>query len=198
MNTDITTFILAGGKSSRFGSDKARADITGEPILSRLARVTHGLNTNVIVSSDTGARYSDLNIAEIADITPGFGPLSGLQSILTRLATNKALILTCDMPLVSIKILQRLISEYHDDHLACVFGVRDTIFPFPGIYHKKILPHVEKKLNRNELSVCSLLASLPTKIVEPVPDEIFFNMNTKEDYLKLNGDKNEIDNNPYE
>lgn len=197
MNTDVTTYILAGGKSSRFGSDKARAKLAGEPILSRLARLAHGLNTNVIVSSDSGTRYSDLNIAEIADINPGFGPLSGMQSILTRLPTNKALILTCDMPLVSIKILQRLIAECHDDYLACVFSAGETLFPFPGIYNKKMLAHIEKKLNKNEFSICALLATLPIKIISPAPDEIFFNMNTKEDHLKLNGDKNEIDNNAY-
>lgn len=76
-------YILAGGRSSRFGSDKARHPHEGVPLILRVAGelAARGLPEAVVVA-DRAGRYEDLGLRTIADPTPHAGPLGGVLAAL--------------------------------------------------------------------------------------------------------------------
>src|SRR5947207_199580 len=78
----IPVYIAAGGESSRFGSDKARALIGGQPIIRRIAAELEPIASRMVVISDVPDKYADLGLETIADITPGRGPIAALQMAL--------------------------------------------------------------------------------------------------------------------
>ncbi len=94
----VTGVILAGGRSSRMGSDKAALLIGGEPLLRRMLRRL-GLalaQTLVIGPPELAVIAPDARI--LPDAQPGLGPLGGLATALGAIATPYAFVIACDMP----------------------------------------------------------------------------------------------------
>lgn len=192
MNIDvknITGYVLAGGQSKRFGSDKARALFGNTPVLNHLVQEIEGLGLACFVASNSGQRYTDLGVSEIADINTGNGPMSGLQAIFLHSPTPFALILTCDMPLITKLTLKSLIVHATSHDLACIFGNN----PFPGLYKTSLITDLNQAINASSYSITSLLGTLPNINRQfPVPSKVNFNMNEPTDYsalVKNNGRK---------
>ena len=112
---DIDAFILIGGRSTRLGTDKAFADVRGEALASRAARIADGgLRPKRItfVTGDEGQFKPDLVFGlgrpVVADIKPGFGAWSGLHTALWYAQSEWIFVLACDLPFVSVELLQFL------------------------------------------------------------------------------------------
>jgi len=86
----LPVYILAGGRSSRFGSDKARALLDGEPLIARLARQIAPIAAGITVVADAPEKYADLGLRTIADRRPGLGPLAGLEAAMLDLIASTA------------------------------------------------------------------------------------------------------------
>ena len=80
--TRLPIYILAGGRSSRFGSDKARAVLDGEPLIKRVARMAMPIAESTTIVADRTGKYDDLGLRSIADDPPHLGPLGGLAAAL--------------------------------------------------------------------------------------------------------------------
>lgn len=78
----LPVYFLAGGKSRRFGSDKARAVLAGLPLITRLVEMLSSRATYITVIADAADKYADLGYKTLADIQPGLGPLGGIQTAL--------------------------------------------------------------------------------------------------------------------
>lgn len=168
----LPVYILAGGKSSRFGSDKARALLEGEPLIARLARQVAPIAAGITAVADAADRYADLGLRTIADRRPGLGPLAGLEAALLDLIDLPAprrngnegpspegpfswlAMLTCDMTAASPGWIGQL-------HQAATVGAKVICFcdsagwrhPFPGLYHIDLLAQVQQRLDESALAV---------------------------------------------
>lgn len=93
-------YILAGGRSSRFGSDKARVEIGTEPLLLSLRRSLSQQGHSVEVVADRVDRYSDLGIQCVVDCQSDHGPLAGVASALQHRQQRQSgwlLLVSCDL-----------------------------------------------------------------------------------------------------
>src|SRR5437870_4561317 len=102
--TQVNGFILAGGRSSRMGSDKALLDWHGGPLLNHMVDLLrHATNDVQVVGRD-----------RLPDHLPGRGPLSGIATALTVTSTDSNLILALDLPLLTKEFLTflRLAAEH--------------------------------------------------------------------------------------
>src|SRR4051794_14706591 len=77
MNT-FPAYILAGGQSQRFGSDKARAPLDGKPLIVHVAESLKPIASSVTVVAKDFGEYDDLGLVSIGDLQPGLGPMGGL------------------------------------------------------------------------------------------------------------------------
>ncbi|MCC6214688.1 MAG: NTP transferase domain-containing protein [Polyangiaceae bacterium] len=166
----IEVFVLAGGKSRRFGSDKARAPLAGEPNLARLARqaAASPLVVRVRAIADREGKYADLGIETLADRVAEHGPLAGLEIALTEAAAEWALVLSCDLTELRPEWIERLASR-RGEHDAVVFAATRPS-PFPGLYRRSALGAVREALATEDRAVVGLLARLRVATV-PVPPE---------------------------
>ena len=99
--------ILAGGRSSRFGSDKALAPIDGRPMLEHVAERLRGQCEAVIV---VGRDWPELDRADDRP-EPGLGPLGGLAGALTYgrdRGFDAVLTSSCDLPALPADLLAML------------------------------------------------------------------------------------------
>ncbi len=160
MNSQVHAYILAGGHSSRFGSDKARVFVHGQPLIARLAQSLASDGVSVTVVAQQVDAYQDLGLRTIADYEAHHGPLAGLlralEDLTERMEKNskscsdgceenvRALVLSCDILQWEPVWLTALLSAMHLGSLATAFRT-DRWQPFPGLYNPRLLDTIRKR-----------------------------------------------------
>lgn len=96
--------VLAGGRSSRMGTDKALLTINEINMIDRAKALLEQTSVAKIVVS-----RNDNNNNHLADIIENRGPLSGIHSVATRFPLHNLLILPVDLPLMDAEVLQSII-----------------------------------------------------------------------------------------
>lgn len=157
----VPAYIVAGGKSSRFGSDKARATIAGTPLIVRVAEPLRGVCGEVVCVAEVADKYADLGLTTIADRRRGQGPLGGLESALSdrldRHGPGWTILASCDLALLMPAWVEELLAHRNDRHRAVAF--RNGFWePFPGAYHTALLPIVAELLDAGQASFQRLLS----------------------------------------
>lgn len=186
MPKTISSILLAGGKSSRMGKDKARLKLDGRlMILQGIARKLLTISDEVIVSTD-GRRYDDLNVGVkwVDDVYPGVGCLGGIYSGLKEASSDYALVVACDMPFLNLELLRYMISLPRDyDILAPRLG--DKIEPLHAIYSKSCLQPTKRLLEAGHRKIVDLFGKvrvryLSQEVIERYDPEhrSFFNINS--------------------
>ena len=175
--------ILAGGKSSRFGKDKALAQCEGKTLLARTVNLLDGLRLDTVVITSDQMDYSFLPCRVEKDLIPSKGPLGGLYTACSLFPEAYLLVLTCDMPLLTEEVLKQLMQNYRNSDQAAVFSIDHVLQPFPGIYKADLKKVIHDCLVYDELSMKLFLSRIPNKRVVPVIFDLkaFRNVNRQED-----------------
>ena len=190
MYSDITGVILAGGKSSRMGVNKSFLKLGNQTIIERIAELMKSIFSEVLIITNTPDEYKFLNLPLYEDIYKWKGPLAGIHSALTHSQTEKIFVLSCDVPLMSKKMIEYII-EYKSDKPIVFCEAAGYHQPLVGVYSKNILSEIENIISNNEMSDKSFhqyLNSVTAQIIHPeqlsfYKNEIFTNVNNPEDML---------------
>jgi molybdenum cofactor guanylyltransferase len=143
--------ILAGGRAERFGGrNKALVEIDGEPMIRRQLRAAAGLVAEVIVVAKNPADFTDYEVRVVADRYPGAGPLAGLDAALAATSLSRVLLLACDMPDVSRRLLEDLLARA-DDADVVVPAPGGALQPLCAVYGAAVAPVVEAQLRSGRL-----------------------------------------------
>ncbi len=181
----LPVYILAGGKSSRFGSDKARAELHGTPAIVRIARAAGPIAERITVVAASAGAYDDLGLRTIGDTHPGAGPLAGLHAALVDNAGGDWLcLLSCDLVTLNAAWIERLMRQASDE-LDVVAFKPDRWQPLVALYRRTILPLVTERLGEGRLAMQSLLDAARTRRCD-LPDDWpeHLQMNTREQWQR--------------
>jgi molybdopterin-guanine dinucleotide biosynthesis protein A len=110
----IPVLILAGGKSSRMGQDKALMLYRDVPMLQRVYEVATACSSEVYVLTPWKERYQQIlpgNCRYLREQQPGTGPMVGLQQGLTEITADWVFLLACDLPLLNAEIIQNWMAQ---------------------------------------------------------------------------------------
>jgi molybdenum cofactor guanylyltransferase len=107
---EVGGFVLAGGRSTRFGQDKALVEIDGKPMVSRMCQLIFDAVTRDVCVVGAASKYGKYAPKCIEDRWPGEGPLGGIVTALFHTAENLPgyawnLIVSCDMPFLTEEML---------------------------------------------------------------------------------------------
>ena len=174
--------IVAGGKSSRMGSDKALLPFGKYNTLSeyQLRRSTPWFKSIYISCKKSDKFDFDASFIEDNTLFGDFSPLVALYSVLKKLQTTVAF-LSVDTPFVSKEIYEKLYKntpEFDAVVAKSPFGSHQLC----AIYSPKILPVLEKQLKNNDHKIRNLLEKVKTKYVDFKSDEFFINLNNPDEY----------------
>lgn len=182
----IRGLVLAGGKSSRFGTDKALANYNGATFIERAVSVLAALRLKPIVVTRKGADYSLAGCTMIYDKLPDKGPLGGIYTAMSIFKNTAFLVLTCDMPALTPAVISDLLKDHKPHFGATVYSIDgSSIEPFPGIYDPLLFEIIRDGLKSDDLSMQSLLDKVPAKkvVLWKGDPAIFSNINRKEDLI---------------
>jgi molybdenum cofactor guanylyltransferase len=165
-------YILAGGQSRRFGSDKARARVGDETLLERVARVMGASAGSVWVVAADPTRYEALLPgAGVADRWPGEGPLGGLGSALSHRLHTQGLgwiaLAPCDLLDPDSAWWGLLAAKREAGDVAAVFHDEQRWHPLVGLYHTDALAQIEALIARGDRALWRLLDAIPARAVAP-------------------------------
>lgn len=157
--TDIPAYILAGGRSRRFGSDKARAQIDGQPLIRRLAEALAPLVSRTTVVAQHDAQYADLGLYTIGDRQPHRGPLGGLCTAMhdaRRIEAQWLFLVSCDLLEFKRHWLGQLL-EARRPELDVVAFADQRWQPMPALYRVRLRERVDQHLQHNDTSLCRFI-----------------------------------------
>lgn len=145
----LPIYIVAGGQSKRFGSDKARVLLGGVPMICRVADALKPVAQSVTAVASTADVYKDLGLLTIGDLCPGRGPLGGLDTALAdrvaRHGEGWLLLAGCDLAEPDVGLARTLLGHIRPGAGVVAFkGARWE--PLFALYHSSIHPAVCRQL----------------------------------------------------
>lgn len=187
----ISGVILAGGKSSRMGTDKALLKLGPYYVIERIAGALRTMVDEVVIVTDRSKRYAKYGDRTISDIMPGHGPLGGIHAGLVQAAHPWMLVTACDLPFISVPVA-RLMIECAADYDAVVPRYRGYAEPLYALYNKNCLEVMEQHLVRGQGKIRGLYDEIRVRyleeeemsLVEPHLKRAFINLNTPKDMLE--------------
>jgi molybdopterin-guanine dinucleotide biosynthesis protein A len=185
---DVTAFILAGGKSTRMGTDKAFVEYEGRTLLARALDLARSVSDDVRIvgSTQTFAPFAPV----VEDVFCDCGPLGGIHAALQASQTELNLMLAVDTPYVSWAFLQYLISRAESAPEAAVVVPRgnEGWQPLCGIYRREFARAAEHALRAGQNKIDRLFDQVRTRVLDQEELEgagfspaIFRNLNTPEE-----------------
>jgi len=189
----ITAIVLAGGKSSRMGRDKALLPLQNHQTLSEFQyQKLQKYFKEVFLCAKTDKFSFTENI--ILDSYTQSSPLAGILSIFETLNIDAAFILGVDIPLLDRYTIKKLWDAYQETLKtkqpnidAIVAQSPSGLQPLCGIYKKSILPRAQTNYHTNIHQLKALLHDDSTKRVYFEKNTPFTNINTPKEYLNLLG-----------
>ena len=145
----VTGIILAGGKSSRMGTDKALLTLNGQSFLEHCCEIMSALCSEIIISS-SNKKHQFSEIRRVEDIYPEKGPLGGLHAALLASSSEINLCLSVDTPFVTVEFLQWMLDQQKSDKS---FFIKEggRYHPLIGVYHKNTVQPIENALKNYHL-----------------------------------------------
>lgn len=184
---DLAAFILAGGKSTRMGADKAFVPLDGRTLLARALELARSVTSNVQIVGEA-AKFRAFAPA-VEDVFAGCGPLGGIHSALRVSSAPLNLVLAVDLPFVTPELLKFLIARASGSQATVtVPRVAGGFQPLCAIYRREFADGAERALHAGRYKIDALFDPKQTQVICEdelqacgFSAEIFRNLNTPEE-----------------
>jgi molybdenum cofactor guanylyltransferase len=180
LKPQLSAAIMAGGKSSRLGRNKALLALGDATVIEHVIAAVSAIASPVTIITNNPQDYSHLGLAAAGDLRPGCGPLSGIHAALSLSGTEYVLIQSCDIPLIGPAHLNLLHSNY-PGHDITIFKT-SRFEPLCAIYRRTCLPALEELIDHGEYRIIDLFPTLDTLVLRSGDEDAFRSINTDEDY----------------
>jgi molybdenum cofactor guanylyltransferase len=183
----ITAFVLAGGKSTRMGTDKAFISLDGHTLLARALTSIRAVISDVRIVGDR-RKFSAL-APVVEDTFRGCGPLGGIHAALRSSETDLNFFLAVDIAFISPALIHFLIDcATASSSLVTVPRAGNGLQPLCAIYRREFAAVAEKALNEGCYKIDVLFDPASTQIISEeqlkaagFPSSMFRNLNTPQD-----------------
>ncbi|HEY3975149.1 MAG TPA: molybdenum cofactor guanylyltransferase [Candidatus Sulfotelmatobacter sp.] len=194
-SSDVAAFILAGGKSTRMGTDKAFVPLDGRTLLTRSLELAQSVTSNVRIVGDPAKFAAFAPVVD--DIFPGCGPLGGIHAALRASSAELNLMLAVDVPFLSAALLEYLIGRARNSPSAIVTVAQTERGwqPLCAVYRREFADAAEQALHAGRYKIDALFDDSRTQVVSE--DELiaagftptmFRNLNTAADVEEAGGE----------
>jgi molybdenum cofactor guanylyltransferase len=172
----VTAIILAGGKSSRMGTDKGLVGYGGLSLVQYSIKACEIITKDILIST-RNQDYIRFGYPLVADNFTERGPVGGLEAALSASRTELNIICPCDMPGINADILKMLLMECQATMAVVAKDPEGKIYPVLGVYNRTAIPVIREQIRLGEYRMTRLLQRLDAKtvLVEAVSQLVNFN-----------------------
>jgi molybdenum cofactor guanylyltransferase len=187
LTDEFAAFILAGGASSRMGTDKSQLRLDGQTFTERIASTLQMLTDSVTVVGRTS-----LNLPSVADVYPQWGALGGLHAAFAACKREWAIVVACDLPFVTAELFAYLAGLRMDHDAVVPIQADERPQPLAALYRvDPCLQRATELIEAGRRRPVDLLEAVKTRWVQfaeisnLAQSQMFFvNINTPEDYYE--------------
>jgi molybdopterin-guanine dinucleotide biosynthesis protein A len=187
--TQIEAFILAGGASSRMGTDKSQLLLDDQTFVERITTTLRMVTDSVSLVGS----FDNSELPKVADVYPKWGALGGLHAALSACRREWAIVVACDLPFVTAELFQCLASLDNGHHAIVPIQPDGQPQPLAALYRVDPCQRVATELiEAGRRRPLDLLESVHTRWVDFVEianltqaERFFVNINTPEDYYDI-------------
>ena len=184
--SDVAALILAGGKSTRMGTDKAFVTLGGQTLLERALNLARSVSTDVRIvgSAEKFARFAPV----VEDIFHDCGPLAGIHAGLRGSSAELNLVMAVDVPFVAPEFLRYLMTRARNSTAVAIVPRPCAWQPLCAIYRRQFAGAAETALREGRYKIASLFSAVATEEISENELEsagfsaaMFRNLNTQEE-----------------
>lgn len=193
---DVISAILAGGKSTRMGRDKATLVLDSEPMIQKVYGVVRKVFDNIIVVSSDHDVLPGMDIPIIRDVVAVQSPLAGIVSALIHTGADYVFVLACDMPFLSVEAMRYMLDNVNGEDII-IPATEKGYEPLHALYGRSCISYmltcIERGvtcIERGGHRIADIFPYLTIKVVKGAPlffcngVSVFTNINTKEEFEK--------------
>nr|WP_277998873.1 molybdenum cofactor guanylyltransferase [Moorella sulfitireducens] len=181
---------MAGGKSTRMGTNKALLPLGKESMLATVVATLQPLFSDIIVVTNTPDLYRDLKARLVPDVIPGRGPLSGFHAGLLASSYHHNFIVACDMPFLEPDFIKYLF-EQSRGYDVVVPRRGEYLQPLHAVYSRDCIKAIEDCLVGGNYQAFAFYRWVKVRYVDVdrlagfnVTEKVFFNINTPADLVR--------------
>ncbi len=187
----MTGAVLAGGKSVRFGKNKALELIDGKRFIERAVESLRPFCDQVIIVANELGLYRDLGVELVRDMVAHQGPLGGIYTALLFSRSDWVLVKATDMPFL-VPAMASLLIDSREGFDAVVPKSGKFFEPLLALYNRRCLPAIARQLESEERQIISFYKKIKVRSIEETewrtidPQGVSFkNVNTPEDLAEI-------------
>lgn len=187
----VTGVVLAGGRSSRYGKNKALVKVKGVPLIERALHSMASIFDHVVMITNTPDEYAYLQVPMFQDIIKGLGPLGGIYTGLKVIPDQAGFFVACDMPFLNSYLIRHMIA-IRDDFDVVVPRISLWIEALHGLYTKRCVGSIERLIQSGNFQIFRFFSAVSVRFVDD--DEVrkwdpdlrsFLNINTQDELTQL-------------
>jgi molybdenum cofactor guanylyltransferase len=178
---NLSAIILAGGKSTRMGQDKALLKVDGDPMIVHIATKLKELFGEIIIGSNNQKHFELTQCRVIPDEIEDRGPLMGIFSCLKASSNNINFVMACDIPSINVKLVGEMIELSNHYVVVMPISGKEKLEPLFAVYNKSIIPKIEYVLSNGGSKIIDILPGLNVKFIE-LGEKNIANLNYPDDY----------------
>jgi FdhD protein len=191
--TGVSGVILAGGKSSRMGSNKALLPYRGGRFIEAIHRQLAEIFAEVLLVTNNPEQYEFLPCRMVPDIFPDGGALADIHSGLCHSSNPAIFAVACDMPYLNSELIRHLAGRADKESVLIPEGPAG-LEPLHAVYGRECLAVIEETLISGEKRILSFFDRV--KIIKIKTEQIasfdpafasFSNINTPDEYFRMRG-----------
>ena len=179
----ITGIILAGGLSSRMGTDKALIQLDKHKMIEKVIKLIHPFCDKLIISANKN-KYHEFGYQVVKDKYKKIGPLGGIIACLNKSNTELNLIISCDTPNINRETISQLLKESLNYDITLPYH-NDRYEPLIAVYNRNCIEKLELMVNSSSYKLQSIINNLNSNIIyfdeSDKKEKEFININSKKD-----------------
>ncbi len=180
--------ILAGGRSSRMGSNKALLPFRGRPLIRHQIDVLAPLTGDLMIGANDPGTYEAFGVRVVPDVLQEPCALTGIHALLAAAAHPFVFVAACDLPFLNRDLIRHLLAQAGDADAVLPLGPRGPE-PLCAVYSKRCLPEIERAAAAGLWKATAFLRGLRVREL-PIPEgqwlvdgrSPLFNANTPEEW----------------
>ena len=192
-----TAIILCGGRSARFGRDKALLEIDGTPMIARMIERVSSAVGDIIIAARDQAQGEDIaeaipdDVQIVYDSVAGYGPIAGILAGLSASGSRYSICLACDLPYINPDVIGALFECAEEDNSDAAIPQHQNgaLEPLHAVYSRAMITACRDAMGKKEHTIRGTISLLDRVVFVPAeslrsfdPDlRTFLNVNYPED-----------------
>lgn len=161
----MTGVVLAGGRSSRMGINKALIEFGGKRLIEATVDCLRALFPEVLIIANDPPLYAYLGVQVVPDLIPDSGSLGGIYTGLHAASSPACFVVACDMPFLNADLITLLIREAEGWDIV-VPRVGGELQPLHAVYAKSCLSPMKEAIDSGILKITRFFPKVRVNIIE--------------------------------